>query len=76
MLKRREVLKFLPYALVGTLAYPTGKFIFFSQNKDKEFWISLSNIKDGITKLKKHNVFIYKNKSKIEVFDAGTERFR
>ena len=68
--QRRKILKFLPYAVAGTLAFPAGKFIFFSENNSKEFQISLKNIKNGITKIKKHNVFIYKDRNKIEVFDA------
>ncbi|MFK5881051.1 MAG: ubiquinol-cytochrome c reductase iron-sulfur subunit [Sulfurospirillum sp.] len=68
--RRRKFLKLLPYTMAGVLAYPIGKFIFFSQDTDKEFWISSKNIKDGITKIKKHNIFIYKNADKIEVFDA------
>ena len=68
--KRRKFLKLLPYTMAGVLAYPAAKFIFFSENADEKFWISLKNIKDGITKIKKHNLFIYKNEDKIEVFDA------
>lgn len=67
IIKRRVFIKSM---LLGTLSYPIGKFIFFSENGDKEFWISLNNIKNGITKIKKHNVFIYKNRDNIEVFDA------
>jgi len=70
VVKRRKFLKFLPYALAGTLAFPIGKFIFFSENRDEEFWISLKNINEGITKIKKRDVFVYKNKNKIEVFNA------
>ena len=68
--KRREVLKLLPFTLAGVLAYPVGKFIFFSENSEKKFVISLKNIKDGITKLNKHNIFIYKNRDSVELFDA------
>ncbi len=67
---RRSFLKLLPYSMAGVLAYPVGKFIFFKQNKNQEFWISLKNIKEGITKIKKHNIFIYKNGDKITLFDA------
>jgi len=56
--------------MAGVLTYPTAKFIFFSENKDKTFWYSLKNIKDGITKIKKHNLFIYKNGKEINIFDA------
>ncbi len=68
--QRREVLKLLPFALAGVLTYPAGKFIFFNENSDKKFAISLKNIKNGITKLNKHNIFVYKNGDKIELFDA------
>ncbi len=67
---RRKLLKLLPFSVAGVLAYPIGKFIFFSENRDKEFQLSLKNIKNGITKIKKHDIFIYKNVDKIEVFDA------
>lgn len=56
--------------VAGTLSYPIGKFIFFNENRDERFWISLKNIKSGITKIAKHDIFIYKNQDKIEVFDA------
>ena len=68
--KRRKFLKFLPYTMAGVLTYPTGKFIFFSENADQKFWYSLKNIKDGITRIKKHNIFIYKNGQDIKIFDA------
>ena len=56
--------------MAGALAYPVGKFIFFTQNQNEEFWISLKNINEGITKINKHNVFVYKSHDKLEVFDA------
>ncbi len=68
--QRRAFIKSLPLVLAGTLAYPVGKFIFFSENTNQEFTISLKNIKEGITKIKKHNIFIYKNGNKIEVLNA------
>ena len=67
---RRKLLKLLPYTMAGVLAYPIGKFIFFTQNQNEEFWISLKNIDEGITKINKHNVFVYKSHDKLEVFDA------
>jgi len=69
-IKRRDILKLLPFTLAGVLAYPAGKFIFFSENSDKKFAISLKNIKNGITKLNRHNIFVYKNGNTIELFDA------
>ncbi len=56
--------------MAGTFTYPAGNFLFFSQDENKEFSIPLKNIRDGITKIKKHNVFIYKKHDIIEVFDA------
>jgi cytochrome b6-f complex iron-sulfur subunit len=56
--------------MAGTLAFPIGKFIFFTQDQNQEFWISLKNIDEGITKIDKHNVFVYKNQDKLEVFNA------
>lgn len=68
--KRRNFLKLLPYTMAGVLAYPTTKFVFFSENVDKKFSYSLKDIKDGITKIKKHNLFIYKNGQDIKILDA------
>jgi len=56
--------------MAGTLAYPVGKFLFFRQNEHDEFWLPLKEIKDGITKIVKHDAFIYKKQDKIEVFNA------
>ena len=67
---RRRFLKLLPYTMAGVFAYPASKFIFFSVDIEKEFQISLKNIKDGITKIKKHDVFIYKKENSIKVLDA------
>ncbi len=68
--QRRTFIKSMPYLLVGTLVYPTSKFIFFNESTNEEFRVSLKTLKEGITKIKKHNVFIYKDKNKIEVFNA------
>jgi cytochrome b6-f complex iron-sulfur subunit len=68
--QRRVFIKYLPFILAGTLSYPTGKFIFFSENKNQEFTVALKTIKEGITEIKKHSVFIYKNGKKIEVLNA------
>ncbi len=65
--KRRS---FIKYGIFATLCYPVYNFIFFKENGAKEFQLSLKNIKNGITKIKKHDVFIYKHEDKIEVFDA------
>ena len=68
--ERRRFLKLLPYTMVGVFAYPVSKFIFFSKDTNKEFQISLKNIKEGVTKIKKYNIFIYKKDDKLTVFDA------
>lgn len=56
--------------MAGVFIYPSTKFIFFSDNEDEKYWLSLKNIKNGITKIKKHNIFISKNGQDIEIFDA------
>ncbi len=68
--QRRVFVKYLPFMLAGTLSYPAGKFIFFSEIKDQSFMIALNKIKDGMTEIKKHSVYIYKKGNKIEVLNA------
>ncbi len=68
--QRRKILKFLPFVVAGTLTYPIGKFIFFKQNEHDEFSIPLKEIKEGITKITKHDIFVYKRLERIEVFSA------
>lgn len=67
---RRRFLKLLPYTMAGVLAYPIEKFIFFNEKTNQNFQLSMKNIKEGITKIEKYNVFIYKKGNKIKVFNA------
>ena len=67
---RRNLLKLLPSILAGAFSYPVVKFIFFQEGGRGKFSIPLKDIKDGITKIDKQNVYIYKNHNDIKVYDA------
>ncbi len=67
---RRNFVKLLPYLLAGGFSYPVGKFLFFSDSPNKKLILSLKNINDGITYLKSNQIFIYKNNTQVDVYDA------
>jgi cytochrome b6-f complex iron-sulfur subunit len=68
--KRRQFISLLPLALAGAFSYPLYRFIFYNQDSRGDFHIAISNIKDGITKINSHEIFIYKIQDSIAVFDA------
>lgn len=67
---RRKFFKILPYTATGILLYPIGKFVLFNDSDKKEILIDLKNIGEGITKLKKLPVVVYKKNDNIKVMDA------
>lgn len=56
--------------LAGGFTYPIGKFIFFSDTPNIKITIPLRDINEGITYLKQSQMFIYKKKHTIDVYDA------
>ena len=67
---RRNFVKLLPYVFVGGFTYPITKFIFFSDNPDIKLSLPLKNINDGITYLKQNQIFIYKIKDQLAIYDS------
>jgi len=67
---RRNFIKFLPYILAGSFAYPAGKFLFFSDTNDTKVSVPIKDIKNGITHLQLQQLFIYKEGDVLEVFNA------
>ena len=67
---RRNLVKLLPYILVGGFTYPIGKFLFFSDNPNIKISLPLKNINNGITYIKQSQIFIYKKDKNIDVYDA------
>ena len=67
---RRNFVKLLPYVFVGGFTYPITKFIFFSDNPDMKLSLPLKNINDGITYLKQNQIFIYKIKEQLSIYDS------
>jgi cytochrome b6-f complex iron-sulfur subunit len=55
---------------VGGFTYPLGKFLFFSDNPDKKIVLPLKNINDDITYIAESQIFIYKKKNKLDIYDA------
>jgi len=68
--KRREFINLLPYILVGGFSYPISKFLLFSEEPNRRFSLPIKEIKDGITYLNPSQMFLYKNKNKITIYDA------
>ena len=63
-------LRILPWAFAGTLAYPTGRFLFFQEHARGKITIPLKQLSDGITPLLKSNLYIYKTGEHIQIYDA------
>ena len=60
----------LPWAFVGTLAYPTGRFLFFQEHSRGKISIPLKQLSEGITPFLTHDLYIHKSGETIQVYDA------
>jgi cytochrome b6-f complex iron-sulfur subunit len=60
----------LPWAFAGTLAYPTGRFLFFQEHTRGKISIPLKQLNEGITPFLKSDLYIYKSAKTIQVYDA------